>query len=247
LPDFDYRLAIQLSRKIAEMVGTPRFYSDRSREVSLSRELFAAESLTSEAMRIVADRSPGLGHGLDHVEKVAIDGGALLLIEQGGGPLDSQVRRQVLMAHLAGLLHDIKRMEKDHASVGADEAGRILSSFPLLCEERLWVTEAIRNHEAFRPCGRAADPAAQLISDVLYDADKFRWGPDNFTETLWAMVAARDVPLRTLLPRFLPGLEGIRKIRDSFRTPAGRVYGPDFIDRGLAIGSQVYAALKVLE
>lgn len=122
-----------------------------------------------------------------------------------------------------------------------------MSSFPLHREERLCVMEAIRNHEAFRPCGRSADPAAQLLCDVLYDADKFRWGPDNFTETLWAMVAGRDIPLRTLLPRFLPGLEGIRKIRDSFRTPAGRVYGPDFIDRGLAIGSRLYAALKELE
>ena len=107
--------------------------------------------------------------------------------------------------------------------------------------------EAIRNHEAFQPCSRTADPATQLISDVLYDADKFRWGPDNFTETLWAMVAGRDIPLQTLLPRFLPGLEGIRKIRDSFRTTVGRVYGPDFIDRGLEIGSRLYAALKELE
>ncbi len=129
---------------------------------------------------------------------------------------------------------------------GAQEAERILRAFPLRGDERVSITEAIRNHEAFRTCHATTGPAAQLLSDALYDADKFRWGPDNFTETLWAMLAARDIPLQTLLPRFLPGLEGIRKIRDSFRTPAGREYGPDFIDRGLTIGERIYAALTDL-
>ncbi len=97
-----------------------------------------------------------------------------------------------------------------------------------------------------RPSGPAAPrpaAAAQLLSDTLYDADKFRWGPDNFTETLWAMIASRGIPLQALLPRLLPGIEGIRKIRDSFRTPTGREYGPDFIDRGLTIGRRLHAAL----
>jgi len=96
---------------------------------------------------------------------------------------------------------------------------------------------------AFRPCRAATGPGAQLLSDALYDADKFRWGPDNFTETLWAMLASRGIPLQTLLSQFLPGLEGIPKIRESFRTPTGREYGPDFIDRGLAIGKRIHAAL----
>jgi hypothetical protein len=103
--------------------------------------------------------------------------------------------------------------------------------------------EAIRNHEAFRPCRAAAGHEAQLLSDALYDADKFRWGPDNFTETLWAMTAPRKIPLQTLLSHFLPGLEGIQRVRESFRTPTGRRYGPDFIDRGLTIGRRLYAEL----
>lgn len=82
-----------------------------------------------------------------------------------------------------------------------------------------------------------------MISDALYDADKFRWGPDNFTDTIWAMLACRGVPLSKALPRFLGGLDGIRRIRDTFRTAAGRQYGPDFIDRGLAIGARLYAEL----
>ena len=93
------------------------------------------------------------------------------------------------------------------------------------------------------PLGTDAGPAERLLSDALYDADKFRWGPDNFTETLWAMIIPRGIPLRTLLPRFLPGIEGIRKIRESFRTATGREYGPDFIDRGLTIGRRLYEEL----
>jgi len=84
---------------------------------------------------------------------------------------------------------------------------------------------------------------AQLISDALYDADKFRWGPDNFTETLWAMIIPRKTPLPVLLSRFLSRLEGIENIRTTFRTPTGREYGPDFIDRGLLIGRRLHAAL----
>jgi hypothetical protein len=169
----------------------------------------------------------------------------LILIEEGGAPPDARVRRLVLLAHLAGLLHDIRRSEKNHAERGADEATGILASFPLRDEERAAVTGAIRNHEAFRPFRNDAGPtAARLLADALYDADKFRWGPDNFTETLWAMIIPRGIPLQTLLPRFLDGLEGIRKVRESFRTATGREYGPDFIDRGLTIGLMLYEGLS---
>jgi hypothetical protein len=234
---------MDLSRKIASEVGTPRFYLEKEREVDLSRELFEAESPVAEAVRFVEEREEHLGHGLIHVRKVAIDVGALILIEAGDGLPLERVRRLVLLAHLAGLLHDIRRTEKDHAELGANEAARFLSSFPIQGDERAGIASAIRNHEAFRPFRSEADPMERLLSDALYDADKFRWGPDNFTETLWAMVIPRVIPLRSLLPRFLIGLEGVRKIRDSFRTPTGREYGPDFIDRGIEIGRRLYEEL----
>ena len=85
MPDQEYRRAIDLSRKIAAKVGTPRFYLEREREVALSRKWFAAEPLVEEALRIVEERGDCLGHGLIHVRKVAIDVGALILIEEGGG------------------------------------------------------------------------------------------------------------------------------------------------------------------
>jgi hypothetical protein len=87
------------------------------------------------------------------------------------------------------------------------------------------------------------DPDWQLLSDALYDADKFRWGPDNFSEMLWDMVARRNVPLSAVLGRFLKGMEGIEKIRETFRSETGRRYGPDFIDRGMEIGMRLYEEL----
>jgi hypothetical protein len=243
LPDTEYERAIDLSRRIAAEVGMPRFYQDRDREVALSRELFASEPLVGETMRIIGERGDCLGHGITHVRKVAIDAGALTIIEEGDGFPGARTRRLVLLAHLAGLLHDIRRAEKDHADRGADEAARILSSFPIRDDECAEIAAAIRNHEAFRPSRNGASPAEHSLSDALYDADKFRWGPDNLTETLWAMVLPRGIPLRALLPRFLSGIEGIRKIRESFRTVTGREYGPDFIDRGLTIGRRLYEEL----
>ena len=242
MPDSEYIRAIDLSRKIAAEVGTPRFYLEREREVALSRKLFASEPLVGEGIRIVKERGDCPGHGLTHVRKVAIDTGALILIEEGGGLPGARVLRLVLLAHMAGLLHDIRRAEKDHAERGADEAVRLLTSFPIRDDECEGIARAIRNHEAFRP-STDVDPAERLLSDALYDADKFRWGPDNFTETLWAMIIPRGISLRTLMPRFLPGFEGIRKVRESFRTQTGREYGPDFIDRGLMIGRRLYEEL----
>ncbi len=245
--DQEYRLAIDLARRIAAEIGTPRFYVEKAREVALSRELFVAEPLIATALRIVAERGACLGHGTIHGEKVAGDIGALILIEEGGAIPDARVRRVVFLAQLAGILHDIRRTEKEHAEQGAREAEKLLASFPLLHEECAGITEAIRNHEAFRPCRSVTGPTAQLLSDALYDADKFRWGPDNFTDTLWAMVAPRGIPLRALIPRLLPGMEGIGRIRDSFRTSTGKEYGPDFIDRGLAIGRRLHAELMAME
>ena len=87
MPDQEYQMAIDLSRTIAAEVGTPRFYLEKAREVALSRELFAGEPLIAAGLRLVAERGACLGHGTTHVEKVAVDSGALILIEEGGAAL----------------------------------------------------------------------------------------------------------------------------------------------------------------
>jgi hypothetical protein len=238
-----YHRAIALAQRIAAEVGEPLFYLERTREVAFSRKLFADEALIAAGLRMVEARGDCAGHGISHVKKVAVDSGALILIEAGDALPEDGLRRQVLLVQLAGLFHDIRRTERNHAEQGAKEAERLLASFSLREGERESITGAIRNHEAFRPCRAGTSQAAQLLSDALYDADKFRWGPDNFTETLWAMIIPRALPIEALLPRFQPGLDRIRKIRESFRTPTGRKYGPDFIDRGLTIGRRLHAAL----
>jgi hypothetical protein len=236
-----------MAERFAAEAGVPLFYREGEQAVADSRRLLSADAAVREAVRIIAEREDPLGHGLVHVEKVAVDAGAIVLIEGAGRWNEEELRRVTLLTHLAGILHDICRKEKQHARRGAEEAQQILCGFALAPEERLAVTRAIRNHEAFQPYEELDDPAAQLISNALYDADKFRWGPDNFTETLWAMLLPRRIALQVLLPRFLPGLDSLRRIRETFRSETGRRYGPDFIDRGLVIGRKLYDALTEQE
>jgi hypothetical protein len=134
-------------------------------------------------------------------------------------------------------------LEKDHAQVSANEAGRLLARFDLPKRDIEAITGAIGNHEAFQPAALLGDPLARFLSDALYDADKFRWGPDNFTDMIWDMVEYRKASLDAVLKRFPKGMEGIEHIRDTFRTETGKTYGPDFIDRGIEIGMTFYTIM----
>ena len=242
-PPTEYRRAISLSESISAHVGMPLFYQAHADDVARSFRLMVGEKMVKDCIRIVKERGDMIGHGAIHVQKVAIDAGALILIE--GLKLDARadLKRRVLMAHIAAILHDIRRSEKNHAQLGASEAARLLETFVLADAERRAICAAIANHEAFQPSQQLDSADDQLLSDALYDADKFRWGPDNFTETIWAMIIPRKIPIDALLRRFLPGLDGVNRIRETFRTATGRQYGPDFIDRGLEIGRRLYDAL----
>ena len=211
--------------------------------MALSRKWLDAEPLVEEALRIVGERGDCLGHGLIHVRKVAIDVGALILIEEGGRPLMHAFGGLSSSPTWPASSTTSGGRRRTTPSGGADEAAGILVSFPLRDEERAGVAGAIRNHEAFRPFRNEAGPMARLLADALYDADKFRWGPDNFTETLWAMITPAGFRCRRSCPNFSPVSRGVRKVRESFRTATGREYGPDFIDRGLTIGRRLYEEL----
>jgi len=240
----EYRHAQEIARRITLEVGEPSFYSEQKKAVEASDRLFKEHPLVTQAIAVLGADPDRLGHGLSHVTKVAVDAGAIILVEHDKKeePTD-RVLNLVALAHVAGVLHDIKREEKDHARKGAEEAERILRDFDLSEADRFAIASAIENHEAFRPVPPLDDPAWQLLSDALYDADKFRWGPDNFSEMLWDMVSRRDVPLSKVLGRFLKGMEGVERIRETFRSETGRHYGPDFIDRGMEIGRRLYAEL----
>lgn len=239
----EYLEAQRLCERLASEIEPPLFYVDKEDEVEASRSAFESDPVVEHGLSIVEERGDVLGHGLSHVCKVAVDAGALVLIEMDRGASPEERQRALLLAHLAGVLHDIRREQPEHAQRGADEAVAILRNFDLKDGERAAIVQAIRNHEAFKPAVPLEDSSLQVLSDALYDADKFRWGPDNFTETVWMMVAPFKVPLATLLGHFETSLEGIVRIKDTFRTPTGREYGPDFIAKGLQIGERLYEEL----
>jgi hypothetical protein len=99
------------------------------------------------------------------------------------------------------------------------------------------IQQAIANHEAFVEPKRIDSPVGQMISDALYDADKFRWGPDNFTHTLWQMLRSSRASIAPLIRRFPEGIEGISWIKNLPHRD-GKIYGPEFIELGLKIGKK---------
>ena len=240
-----YGEARRICEEIAATFETPRFYREKVNEVDDSRRLFENNPIVQSCLDILATNESSYGHGLSHARKVAIDSGAIVLIEGIHLAKGNTLKRMVILAHLAGVLHDIKRSHSDHAIEGAKEAEKILKGFDLGHDERKAISQAIENHEAFKPCHPLNSPTDQLLSDALYDADKYRWGPDNFTEMIWDIIIPRKIPLSTVLDHFTTGLEGIEKIRDTFRTTTGREYGPDFIDIGLKIGRKLYSELRI--
>jgi hypothetical protein len=239
----EYLKAKKISERIASEIEPPRFYSDKTTEIDQSRYFLENHPTVQSGLGIVEAYGDRLGHGLSHARKVALEAGAIVFCERAGTDRGAGAERLVVLTQVAGLLHDIKREESDHAQRGADEADRILSGFDLNDEERGGIVQAIRNHEAFQPSTPLRKPSMQLLSDALYDADKFRWGPDNFTDTVWAMLARRKAPIKVLLDRYEHGISGIKKIKGTFRTATGKTYGPDFIEKGLEIGSRLYKVL----
>ncbi len=239
-----YREFKELTDRIAAEVGLPLFYSEEKDAVERSRRIFSSHPAAEELLAYLGNNEEYPGHGLYHVKKVALDAGALILIDGADAVGVDRVDRLVFLSHLAGLLHDIRRSEPNHARRSAEEAGRILKTFDIETLERDFIIQAIANHEAFQPVQPLDDPSAQMLSNALYDADKFRWGPDNFTETLWAIIMSRRLKLEDLAENFPGGLAATERIRGTFRTRTGKKYGPDFIDRALEIGNRLFAFLS---
>ena len=238
----------QRARQIVSEFPTPDFYKHFSQFDERSRKLFESDPTLAE-LRLFVQKNieDDFGHGLQHAIKVAIDAGTLMLIEgRRMGYSDKFTERRVLVTQCAGMLHDIKRKQKKHSVKGAAYARQVLQNYNFKPEEIEAIWKAIHNHEAF-----AADTAeinsryGGLVSDCLYDADKFRWGPDNFTHTVWDMVLYRTPPLTTFMDRYPRGMEGLARIKTTFRSHTGKQYGPQFIDLGLAIGEKLYEVIKV--
>ena len=224
----------------------PLFYTQFQSELSFSRELFFDHPLI---LRCREDVLPFLndsyGHGIQHAKKVAVEASAIVLIEGGGHGINTS-RHVALLAQLSGLLHDICRLDGDHARKGEEMARIILQDYPLGDLDKEMVCFSIRNHEAFAAEEVSSDPQTALLSGALYDADKFRWGPDNFSTTLWEICDYQEWSLSEVTERFPSGLKKMQEILPTFRTEVGRSFGPEFIQIGLALGKSLYRRLNDL-
>lgn len=189
--------------------------------------------------------------------------------QPGTTVISREITNKILLVQVAGLLHDIKRKEKKHSTKGAKFAQLLLSTggYPLTADEISTICNAISEHEAFQKEKRVHREThdynkrddrrreehhgsslifQSLISKALYDADKFRWGPDNFTHTLWDMVIFSNTPLPEFVRRYPDGMKILEQIKDTFRTDTGKKYGPDFIDLGLEAGNRLFKMIRTL-
>jgi hypothetical protein len=233
------------ARQIASRFPSPVFYTDFPLAVEFSRRYFETDPVVRQVRNFAFNHmQDDFGHGPDHAIKVSLDAGALVIVElQDQDCTSGYIRRRMREAQCAGLLHDIKRKEKDHASAGSEYSRTILSRYPFSRAEIEDICQAIQNHEAFKEMAPIHTFGGLLISNCLYDADKFRWGPDNFRDTVWNMVRFMKVPLGSFMERYPRGMEKIADIKKTFRSDTGMKYGPQFIDTGLAIGRELYTAI----
>jgi hypothetical protein len=234
------------AREIADRFPEPDFYRDHAPEVAAALALLEQDPVLVALRAYVAQRlESDFGHGLEHALKVAVDAGALMQVEgraAGYGP--ERLARRTVICQAAALLHDICRKSPDHAAKGACFAAAVLEGFGFSAGEIADIRLAIESHEAFRPIKAAASIEATLVADCLYDADKFRWGPDNFRDTVWDMVAYHDPPLEVFLTRYPAGMESLERIGQTFRSRTGKRFGPQFIRFGLAIGRELLAVIR---
>jgi hypothetical protein len=244
----DKKIYLQLKANAldtAKKIHKPSFYAKYADELASSFTYFSESTIIQKCRSYIDKAVLHPAHGVDHCEKVALEAGAIVQIEYKKRALTGIAMADLLLCvHLAGLLHDIKRIEDNHTIAGSIEAEKILNEFELSTRLMKYITAAIRNHEAFKEVLASEDEPARIISDALYDADKFRWGPDNFMTTLWLIIESAGTPVAELYSSFDEKMQGIRRIKNTFRTETGKKHGPEFIDLGIEIGDAIYKEMQ---
>jgi len=242
-----YQMLQARAFEVAHTLPKPAFYRAHATAVSQADETLRTHELVRKCHAYLDESKLECAHGLCHCEAVARDAGAIVLVESRLHGIDGlKIMSLFIAAIIAGLLHDIKRREENHAIRGSIEAENILRALQVDDRSRSYITYAIRNHEAFKTTCDLDDPDGCMVSDALYDADKFRWGPENFTGTLWLMVNAHETPIESLHKTFHEKMKGIERIKATFRTETGKQYGPEFIDQGIQIGNAIYSEMSSL-
>ncbi len=240
LKDNIYPVLKEKASAVAKQIGRPSFYRTHKKELDSSLRFFSESNVLLRCRSYLDESRMHPAHGIQHAEIVAIEAGAILAIESASSGRAERTEELMLCVQIAGLFHDIKRSEDDHTIKGSKETEKILADFDLGDKYKRYISAAIRNHEAFKEVLSSENEEAKLISDSLYDADKFRWGPDNFTTTLWLIVECSRISAKTLYRNFLEKMDGVGRIKETFRTDTGRKFGPEFIDIGINIGNEIY-------
>ncbi len=225
-----------LAREIAGGMALPSFYVEKRAELDRVASQLERWSDVNRARSAMLEKGRALGHGYQHAHRVAVESAAIVYTEAGMTDRADPLAKAML---IAGYMHDIRRDEKNHPDRAAHEIERIFSG-SLAPRELEIIRFAVRNHEAFREHEVIDDGEIMLCANSLYDADKFRWGPDNFTDTIWEMAESINMPLRVLVDNYERGVSGIERIRATFRSETGKAYGPEFIDAGLAIARELF-------
>ena len=238
-----YAVLKQQARTIAARQPVLDFYRVYANDWTRARRRLDQDPLLVALRAFVQERLENdFGHGIGHALKVATDAGTLSLIEgRRAGYAARRTTRISMVCQAAGLLHDIHRKRANHALEGARFARQALTAFAFSPREIEGICYAIGNHEAFQQIKIPPTETAGFLSDCLYDADKFRWGPDNFTDTLWDMVAFYNPSLADFVARYPGGMQRLEEIKRTFRSHTGKAYGPQMIDYGIAIGQELMA------
>lgn len=236
------RRILELKRRAKDLAASrpaSAFSRDLAEELAHAKDFFFDNPLV---LRLQGDAlgylDEACGIGVEHAKKVAVDAAAIVLAEPSG--LDPEERRRLaVLAQLAGLLHDALRHEEDHADRGADLSLRILRGYPLSDEERRWISQAVAAHDSPKPPALEGPEAAILLAGALYDADKFRFGPDIFATTLWELCECDEWSLEQIAERFAEGPRLAREFAGTFRTREGRRYGPQLLAEGLSLAEEL--------
>lgn len=231
------------AKKRAKDLPVTAFYLDHATEVSYAWELFfdhpLMRRLQDDCLTFLYDDAM---FGIEHSKKVAQEAAAIVMAEDAGLETDRK-KHLALLASIAGMLHDLQRGEDDHAHRSAEAVPDLLKGYPLTAEDVVLITRAVDGHEQRTDPGDYADPSERLLCQALYDADKFRFGPDIFCTTMWLFCDYTSWSLAEMAGQFPKGISVAKTIVPTLRTDIGRSYGSELIEQGIKLGEIMHRRL----
>lgn len=236
-------LAIKEAARACRRLGMrPAFYQDSVEQFEFCKDMFFEHPLMvrlqTDVLAFVYDDP---GYGVEHAKKVGVEAAVILLMD-GVGREPSELRRGALLAEMAGMLHDICRLENDHDQRAADLARTILADYPITEEDLAIVARAVSEHH--RPSGIPyADWLEEAVSKAVHDADLFRLGLDFFASILWENIDYMDASEEEILEAFAQKAKAAAAAEPRFLTETGRRYGPELLALGRDLGRETYDRL----